>query len=129
MLVGTTCLAVGLVLMGTLAGERVFFYVGSSLIGFGLSGLLGSALSYILLNESEAAERTVAQGIITLFISIGQLVGAALIGALVASGGSGPEGYQTAFLLMGGVAVLLAVCSLGLKRRAEEQSSITRPAG
>lgn len=122
----TLLLTSGLVVMGTVSGTRAFFYVGSVLIGFGLSGLLGSALSYILLNESHASERTVAQGVITLFISVGQLVGAALIGAIVTSAGAGMEGYQTAFLAIGAVTTVLTLCSLLLKSREVEREDTLR---
>lgn len=128
-LASTALMAVGLGLLGWMgAAERAVFYGGSVLLGFGLSGLLGSALSYILLSESLAEERAVAQGVITLAISIGQLVGGALIGAVAASAaaaaGTTAEGYTTAFLAIAGVVGALMAASFGLKGRAAEQAGL-----
>ncbi|MEM9664114.1 MAG: MFS transporter [Bacteroidota bacterium] len=118
---GVALLTAGLFIMavGAPAGTALF-YIASVLIGLGLSTLLGSALSYILLNESRGTERTVAQGITTLFISVGQLIGAALIGAIAASTGGGVDGFAQAFLVMAGVTSVLMLAAYGLKRQADE---------
>ncbi len=117
-------LAIGLTAVAT-AGDRVaVFYAGSVLIGAGLAGILGPALSYILLHEARIQERTVSQGLITLFISVGQLVGGASIGAMAASTLSGREGYASAFLAIAGVAAVVFLVAFGLKgRRAEREES------
>src|SRR5690606_981684 len=122
-LLSTALLTAGLAVVGLVGGARAAFYAGSVLIGLGLSGLLGSALSYILLNESQAGERAVAQGVIPLFISIGQLVGGALIGAVVTSVGAGPAGYRSAFQVIAGVTFVLTLLALGLKRRDAERAT------
>ena len=124
-LVGTVLMAVGLGLVGGAPVTRAMFYTGSVAIGLGLAGLLGSALSYILLNEARVEERAVAQGVITIFISVGQLVGAALIGAVAASSGSGAAGYRTAFLVVAGCCTVLGCAALGLKsRRLEHETAV-----
>ncbi len=117
---GTGLMAAGLLGVGLAGTTRLGFYAGTVAIGLGLSCLLGSALSYILLTEARVAERTVAQGVVTLFISIGQLLGGAMIGAVVASAGAGAEGYQAAFRVIGAVAAGLLLATAGLKRRADE---------
>lgn len=122
-LVGTTLLALGFAFVGGVPAERVAFYGGSVAIGLGLACLLGSSLSYILLRESHAAERTVAQGIIALFLGIGQLTGGALIGAVAESGPTGVAGYAQAFLLIAAVAVALTLLSTRLKGRRAERTS------
>lgn len=103
------------------------FYAASVLIGLGLSGLLGSSLSYILLQEAEHAERTVAQGVVTLAISIGQLTGGALIGALVASAAVRMRGYHVAFAWIAATALVLTLLSLRLRGHADKAG--TRPEG
>jgi MFS family permease len=117
-------LAVGLTAVAV-AGDRVaVFYAGSVLIGAGLAGILGPALSYILLHEARIQERTVSQGLITLFISVGQLIGGAAIGAVAASTGSGAEGYGSAFLVIAGVAGVVFLMAFGLKSRAAERAGL-----
>lgn len=119
-LASTVILAAGLLTLGLGPTTREIFYVSSVLIGLGLSGLLGSSLSYILLHESEEKERTVAQGIGTLAISVGQLTGGAFIGAVITSVGAGLSGYRSAFTAIGLIAAVLFVVSFGLKRREAE---------
>ena len=123
---GTSLLALGLVCVGGVPDDRAFFYGGSVAIGLGLSCLLGSAIGYILLNEARVTERTVAQGISTLFISIGQLTGSALIGAVATSEAGAVDGYGQAFLVIAGIATVLAVAALGLKGRHSELHAATR---
>jgi MFS family permease len=120
-LASTLLLTAGTALMAFPPLSALVFYAGSILIGIGLSGLLGSSLSYILLHEAKHAERTVAQGIVTLSISVGQLTGGALIGAVVASTATDMIGFQLAFGWIAGSAFLLTLLSLGLRKRAVEQ--------
>lgn len=118
--VSNLMLVAGMAGIGLWPESRAIFYMGSSLIGFGLAGIMGSALSYILLHEARKGEKTVSQGLITLFISIGQIIGSAMVGALAASRGGTPASYGFAFL---GIAILTGVLSLmstRLKNRSEE---------
>jgi MFS family permease len=120
-LASTAVLSAGLAVMGLVPVSRATFYTASVLIGAGLSGLLGSSLSYILLHEAHQAERTVAQGVVTLAITIGQMTGAALIGAVVASAGQGTGGYTAGFTGIAVVALILTGLSFGLKNRTAER--------
>ncbi len=125
-LAGTACLTLGLLAVGLFPAVRFCFYAGSVGIGLGLAALLGSALSYILLNETRAEERTVGQGISTLSISVGQLMGGALIGAVAASGTDAVAGYGAAFLAIAGVAFVLMLLAFGLKKRTAELATAQR---
>ncbi len=125
-LAGTALIAAGMVLVGLLANNLVAFFTASVLVGLGLSSLLGAALRYIMLNEAAATERAAAQGIISLEMSLGFLIGAALVGAIAASRGGGVAGFSAAFLVVGMVYFLLTVLSLGLKGRAGELETVRR---
>jgi EmrB/QacA subfamily drug resistance transporter len=120
---GTALLALGTILMGLWGISHVGYYLGSVLVGFGLAALLGAPIRYIMLNEAAVSDRAAAQSVATVFTSVGQLVGAATVGAIVASIG-GSAGYSVAFLAIGGVAVVLSVLAFALKTRAEEQATI-----
>jgi MFS family permease len=88
---------------------------------------LGAPLRYIMLNEARPAERSVAQGVITVFSSAGQMLSGALIGAIAASRaqtGGAAAGYSLAFLVMGFTNLILVGVSLMLKDRAAEQSIV-----
>jgi EmrB/QacA subfamily drug resistance transporter len=61
-LFGTAALASGMILLGLYQSNWVIFYLATVLIGFGLAGLLGAPIRYILLGEVDAAHRSSAQG-------------------------------------------------------------------
>jgi EmrB/QacA subfamily drug resistance transporter len=125
-IVGTALLAVGMAVLGLGAASLVLFIVAGVLIGLGLAALLGAPVRYIMLNEAPPADRAAAQGAVTLFASVGQLVGGAAIGALIASQAGDVAGYSTAYLVISGVAVVLTLLALSLKDRAAEQATAQR---
>ena len=122
---GTLSVAAGLALLGLPAIDRTLYAVAIACIGLGLAALLGSALSYILLNEAREAERTVAQGVVRLFKAFGRLVGGALIGAVVASASVDTEGYASAFWAIAASMAVLHLSSYALQSRQREVESRT----
>ena len=122
---GFVFLAAGMLLTGFFNGDLVRFYIAAVLVGLGLSILLGAPLRYIMLGEASANERASAQGALTLFTSTGQLVGGALVGALIASHGGGIAAYENAYFTIGIIAVVLIALAFGLKGRAAEMQTIT----
>lgn len=124
-LAGTILLSAGLLLIGLFATSLPVYYLFTILFGIGIGVLLGAALRYIMLNEVLGSERAAAQGLITIFISIGQLIGAAVIGAVVAAHG-GTDGYAAAFWASGLVMLLLAGAATQLKSRAAELETVQR---
>lgn len=117
--VGTGTLLLGLGLLGVAAGGPLGVHVVATVaIGLGLAGVLGASLSYILLNEAGVDERAVAQGLSTIALTVGQMTGAALVGAVAASAVLPVEGYRTAFALVGAVLLALSALALGLRRPA-----------
>lgn len=125
-LIGTSVLSIGLLLVGWLPISLVGFYVAGALVGFGLSWLLGAPLRYIMLNEAPRTQRAAAQASLALSTRVGQLLGGALVGAVAASMGGGVTGYQQAFLLIGVVTLVFVALSLALKRRSEELATVRR---
>jgi len=61
---------------------------------------------------------------ISLFTSIGQLTSSALVGAVVASMGGGVKGYSAAYMVIGIIAGIMVVLTLGLKNRQQELSML-----
>jgi len=119
-------LVMGMLGVATSPSSTAVFYVGSSLIGLGMAGLLGSSLNYILIHEARKQEKSISQGLISLNISIGQLFSAAAVGAIAASAASPLEGYSNAFMMI--VVITLVVLSLSflLRNKEEEQSAIRK---
>jgi MFS family permease len=73
-----------------------------------------------MLSESPANKRAAGQALININSSVGQLVGGALIGAVIASQGGTALGYQSAYFLIGCIAVIMALLALGLKNQKEQ---------
>jgi EmrB/QacA subfamily drug resistance transporter len=114
---GLSLTALGLVLLALAPFRLVTFYGAGAVIGFGLSALLGAPLRYITLQEAGEERRGSGQGLLTLCVSIGQLVGSALIGGLLGSATDTLGGYRHALFAVGIVCVLALVLSLALRGR------------
>ncbi len=127
---GTLLLAIGMLMLsnGALISNLWGFIASGVVIGLGLSSLLGAPMRYIMLNEASAAERTSAQGLISLSTSVGQLTSSALVGAVAASMGGGVEGYGAAYLAIGIVAGFMVVLTFGLKNHRQEQLTVEKNA-
>jgi MFS family permease len=93
------------------------FYAAGAAIGFGLSGLLGAPLRYVTLKEAGVARRGAGQALLTVFLSIGQLVGAAVIGGVVASAGVELTGYRQALVAVAVACAAALVLSAALHGR------------
>lgn len=104
--------------------SKAVFYMGSSMIGLGMAGLLGSSLNYILIHEARKQEKAISQGLISLNISIGQLFSAAAVGAVAASAANPLEGYSNAFLMIVVVTIIVLALSFLLRNKNDEQSAI-----
>ena len=121
---GVTVMTLGMFLLSRTGSSLLVYCIASVLIGLGLSSLLGAPIRYVTLNETTAEERSAAQGLVTTFTSIGQLLSAAVVGAIAASS-PGAEGYGDAFALVGILGVLLLVAALLLKKRSVESQAPT----
>jgi len=95
-------------------------YAGEIMFGTGLSAIVSSALRFIILNESAKSERTMTQGMLNVFLNFGQLVGASLIGAIIASIAVKGTGYHSAFLIIAILGFSLIIPALFLKSKLKE---------
>ncbi|HEY5592516.1 MAG TPA: MFS transporter [Paludibacter sp.] len=96
-------------------GTQIFiYYLSGSLIGLGLSVLSGSSLRYIMLNNTSLQDRATSQGMLSIFISVGQLIGTAVIGLLTASMIT-KNVYEVMFANVAYLLLAMFVLSFGLK--------------
>lgn len=120
MVSGGLMLAAGLLIFGYMGFDFIFFALSGILIGLGLSALLGAPVRYIMINEFPESERATGQGLVNINASAGQLLGGALIGAVLASLGGGVTAFGSAYLFLAVAAIILTIMTLGLKgKRAE----------
>jgi len=122
--VGTFLASTGTLLLSFFASTYVMYYVSTILIGLGLSALLGAPIRYIMLNEAKPSERSVAQGIANVFISVGQLLGSATVGALAASGTNPILGYSSGYRFIGIIGVGLVILTIFLKSQKSEKETV-----
>jgi MFS family permease len=120
---GLALTVAGLLLFGLLPLDWPNFYLSGALVGFGMSALLGAPLRYIALHESGEERRGAGQGLLTLCISVGQLVGAAIIGGVVGSASHALLGFRHSLLAMA------AACALALLLSASLRGRVTREPG
>ena len=123
---GSALLAAGMLVVGLSTVTTGVYLITALLVGLGLGMLLGAPLRYIVLNEAPLSDRASAQGGLTLFTASGQLIGSAVVGAVAASGGGGVAGYQSAFLAVGGLSILLFLLALRLKSQTAERETVRR---
>jgi EmrB/QacA subfamily drug resistance transporter len=116
--IGLVLTALGLAMFGLLPLTYGTFYSGGALVGLGLSSLLGAPLRYVMLQEAGDAQRGAGQGLLTLFLSIGQLVGSAAIGGIAASAVDATGGYATALLVLAAVSAVVLPTTLALRRKS-----------
>lgn len=113
--IGLAITAIGLFLFVRRPLELAWFYAAGFSVGLGLAGLLGAPLRFVVLQEAGETRRGAGQGLLTLFLSVGRMSGAAAIGAVVATGATELEGYRYALLLLACVAAAAAVASTALR--------------
>jgi MFS family permease len=117
---GLIIASIALFIFSLLTQNLALYYAAEACLGFGLA--MRSSLSYIMLNEVPVMERASTQGILLIFISLGQLTGAALIGAITVSSSGQSAGFGIAFLVMTVLSASLVILALFLKNRKQELS-------
>ena len=109
------------VLMYALLPINFYTFIGAGMvIGVGIAALLGTPLRYIIIEESRPEDRASAQGLLNIFLAIGQLSGAAVVGAVATSSGGGVVGYQAAFLVLSVLSLAIIPVAFGLKKRVQQ---------
>jgi MFS family permease len=115
---GLAIATVALFLFSRLSQNMSIFYIAEACLGFGLA--MRASLNYIMLNEVTAKDRASTQGMLIIFISIGQLTGAALVGAIASADPGKTTGFGYSFLAMTALSALLVVLAFFLKSRKQE---------
>ena len=93
----------------------VTFIGGGMIVGVGVAALLGAPLRYIVLEEARVKDRASTQGLLNIFLAVGQLSGAAIVGAVATSAGGGTTGYQASFSVLAVITVVIGVIALRLR--------------
>ena len=119
MMIGTLILTVGLIVIAFYPNNFSLFIIAGLLVGVGLVTIIGAPLRYIVLCEAKPYERGAGQAIVNMLSSVGQLIGGALIGGIIASF-SGILGYKISLILAAAVAFIAFLATFRLKNRNEQ---------
>lgn len=111
-----------LFLFSMLSDNIVLFYLAEVGLGIGLA--IRATLKYIVLGETGKLNRAASLGMLIIFISIGQLTGAALIGVIISDPAGKTSGFGHAFLTLAVLSAGLVLLSVFLKNRREEINNI-----
>lgn len=122
--IATIILIIGLIMISLSAENLIIFLLSGLIIGFGLSGVLGAPLRYIVLNEAPMKYSAAAQGILSINTSFGQIIGAAILGAIISSQGSQISGYSISYAFLAVISLIMLLLTLRLKSRDEELKSL-----
>jgi MFS family permease len=117
---GLIIASVALFLFSMVSHNLLLFYAAEAGLGFGLA--MRASLNYIMLNEVPARDRASTQGMLIIFISVGQLTGAAMVGAIASGAPGSATSFGYAFLAMTALSAVLTVLALLLKSRKKELS-------
>jgi MFS family permease len=115
--IGLAFTVAGLALFALLPLGWRNFYLAGVCVGCGLSALLGAPLRYIVLQEAGEGRRGAGQGLLTLCVSVGQLVGAAAIGGIVGSATEALLGYRHSLLTVAAACAVALMLSAALRGR------------
>lgn len=126
MIAGTSILVIGLFMIGLFPESFYLFIAAGVLIGVGMATVIGSPPRYIMIVESPPKHRASGQALININSSAGQLIGGALLGAIIGSQAGKIGGYQSAFMIMGFVAIVMTLLTLGLKNRVEQLETMKK---
>jgi MFS family permease len=117
-LTGVALMIVGLLLLGLWPTSMVWFYGFSLFFGCGIAVLLGAALRYMMLAEADESARAPAQALLTITISVGQMIGATMMATVAARYADVTTGYATAMMVTAAIMSGLFIMGLRMARRS-----------
>ncbi len=110
-------LTIGFVIVGVVGECLLWLYTGGALIGISLAALLGAPLRYLVNRNTERGVRASGQGLITISTGTGQIISAALLGALITNFGNDTESYKLSFLVISIVGVFALILATQLPKK------------
>jgi MFS family permease len=114
-IIGLMFCAAGFLMLSASHSSTILYYSSGVLVGLGMSVLSGSSLRYIILNNTSQESRATSQGMLTILISLGQLIATALIG-LISGHLSQSEVYVPIFATTGMLMLIGMFVAFGLQR-------------
>lgn len=114
LVIGGIITAAGMLILSYASNLYIF---GFSLvfIGIGNASIVGNALYYIFLDETEKSKRASSQALLNILLNTGSLLGGSILASVLDSSISGAASFRSVYLYMAAVYVFLTILSVGLK--------------
>ena len=123
LLVGTFFTEAGLAIFA-LGFSSLWLAILSMLVaGFGFGALLGAPTRYIVTNGAPGNLRATAVGMLSQFLIVGQIIGAAMAGGIFEAATAETRGYRDAYLAFCAVALVAMFVAATLATRERERSA------
>lgn len=122
LLIGTLFTEAGLAIFALGFASPWLAILSMLVAGFGFGALLGAPTRYIITNEAPANLRATAVGILSQFLIVGQILGAAMAGGIFEAAVSDTRGYRDAYLAFCAVALLALIVTATLASRPRERA-------
>ena len=116
---GTVMTSAGLFLFAFEMGSLLGAITAMIVAGVGFGALLGAPTRYIVTREVDETQRATAVGLLSIFLIIGQIVGAGLAGGIAGSH-PGETGYVHVYVTLAVVAIATLGLTTFLKSRTAE---------
>jgi len=116
MVVGGAITTLGMLILSYTSNLYVFGF-SLVLIGIGNASIVGNALYYIFLDETEKSERASGQALLNILLNTGSLFGGAILASALDFSTSGAASFRNVYFYLALVYILLTILSLGIKGR------------
>ena len=113
MVVGGIIAAVGMFII-SYATDIYLFTFALILIGIGNASIVGNALYYIFLDETDKSQRASGQALLNILLNTGSLLGGAILASALDFSASGVVSFRHVYLYLAVVYVVLTILSLGI---------------
>jgi MFS family permease len=123
-LIGLVLMVISTIMLSLYAADFALFITAGVFFGLGLSILSGSSLRYIMLNEVDIHQRALTQGLLTIFVSMGQITGGAVVSGMVAKYVVMLDGYKSVFISISVLIAGVLLLSSRLRNRKDEKEFI-----
>ncbi len=120
---GSTLTAAGLMIFAFGLDSLATSIVAMIVAGIGFGALLGAPTRYIISNEAPATMRASAIGLLSVFLIVGQILGASLAGGVIGSHTNVVAGFRAAYETFAAIALITALGTLALKSKARERAA------
>ncbi len=119
-IIGIVVLIMGFTSFNLISQTIYGFYIAGTLVGFGLSFLLGAPLRYMVNTNTNSLNRGSGQGLVSISTNTGQILSIALLGSILNGSMFAFDNYKKAFTILLSITFVLLAISFKIPKREKE---------